>query len=352
LTLSQDPGSFNALLSQPVSRREFLNLSALSFGSLFFNNITKLEVNEKLHYGRVAEIKCDVFDRPSLKEEIIGNYWKDTVLKIDEVTVGDVEPPHNRIWYKIENVGYVHSGSIQPVQTKLNLPPNEFPSGGTLVEVTVPYTDAHWGPGKNYPFAYRFYFESTYWATDLITDTSGLKWFRIRDDKWKVNYYVPTQHLRLVPAEELSPISGHTPIDAKRLEVRLSDQVVIAFEWERPVFMARIASGAIFSNGRYLTPKGTHKTFHKRPSRHMAAGDLASNGYDLPGVPWICYINEQGVAFHGTYWHNDYGRPRSHGCINMTPLAAKWIYRWTQPSVPYNQQDVYEKFGTRVDVVE
>ncbi len=61
----------------------------------------------------------------------------------------------------------------------------------------------------------------------------------------------------------------------------------------------------------------------------MAAGDIASNGFDLPGVPWVLYITESGISFHGTYWHNDYGRPHSHGCINLAPQAAKWLFRWT-----------------------
>jgi lipoprotein-anchoring transpeptidase ErfK/SrfK len=83
----------------------------------------------------------------------------------------------------------------------------------------------------------------------------------------------------------------------------------------------------------------------------MAAGNLAYNGYDLPGVPWISYITESGISFHGTYWHNNFGRPRSHGCINLTPQDAKWIYRWTLPSVPAEEQEVIESTGTRVDVI-
>jgi lipoprotein-anchoring transpeptidase ErfK/SrfK len=221
-----------------------------------------------------------------------------------------------------------------------------------LVEVTVPYTDVHWGPGKNNLFAYRFYYETTHWATALVQDNQGNPWYRIVEDKWDLTFYAPATHLRLIPHDELSPLSPEIPSDEKRLEVRLRDQLAIAYEVDNPVFMARVASGAEFSNGRFLTPVGRHQTYHKRPSRHMAAGDLASNGYDLPGVPWICYINEKGVAFHGTYWHNDYGRPRSHGCINLTPAAAKWIYRWTLPSVPPNEEKVYKKFGTRVDIVE
>ena len=164
-------------------------------------------------------------------------------------------------------------------------------------------------------------------------------------------FYVPAQHLRFVPTEELKPLSADVPSHEKRIEVHIPQQVMIAYEFNQPVFMARIASGAKFSNGDYSTPIGKHTTFHKRASRHMARGNLAANGYDLPGVPWNSYINEDGVAFHGTYWHNNFGRPRSHGCINMTPQASKWVYLWTKPDVPPDQEGIYEQTGTVVDVI-
>jgi lipoprotein-anchoring transpeptidase ErfK/SrfK len=82
----------------------------------------------------------------------------------------------------------------------------------------------------------------------------------------------------------------------------------------------------------------------------MAAGDIASNGFDLPGVPWVLYINEAGISFHGTYWHNDYGFPHSHGCINMAPQAAKWLYRWSMPTVPPDKYLMYGRVGTRVEI--
>jgi len=58
----------------------------------------------------------------------------------------------------------------------------------------------------------------------------------------------------------------------------------------------------------------------------MARGNLAANGYDLPGVPWNSYITEEGIAFHGTYWHNNFGKPRSHGCINLTPRLRNGFF--------------------------
>jgi lipoprotein-anchoring transpeptidase ErfK/SrfK len=118
------------------------------------------------------------------------------------------------------------------------------------------------------------------------------------------------------------------------------------------VFLSRVATGGIFRDGDFTTPAGTFITFHKRPSRHMAAGNLAAGGYDLPGVPWISYITKGGIALHGTYWHNNFGRPRSHGCINLSCQASKWIYLWTMPSVPPEEQMMYEDYGTAVDVLE
>jgi lipoprotein-anchoring transpeptidase ErfK/SrfK len=333
-----------------VSRRDFLKLTSLGLFGMLVTPFYKLSTDAISQQGRVIDPRVNLYHQPSFKSQEVKVLWKDTVLPITDVVVGDQEPIHNRIWYELAGQGYAHSGSIQPVQTILNSPRHQIPSQGILAEVTVPFTDAHWGPGKEQPFAYRFYYQTTYWVVDFVQDTNGDPWYAILDDKWDFLLYVPANHLRLVPNEELLPLSPDIPAEAKRLEVKLVQQLVIAYEWDQPVYMARAATGAEFSNGRYLTPSGRHLTFHKRPSRHMAAGNLAANGYDLPGVPWISYITESGIAFHGTYWHNDYGRPRSHGCINLTSRAAKWIYRWTLPSVPPGEQRIYEDFGTRVDV--
>jgi hypothetical protein len=336
----------------PLNRREFLRLGGLAFAAAWLPAMPRPAGQDSPLQGRVTEAQIFAFDRPSLGGRQVKTYWKDMVLNLAEATVGDDQPDYNRVWYRLDGEGYVHSGGVQPVRTRLNQPNQAIPAEGVLAEVTVPFTDAHWGPSKDLPFAYRFYYETTYWVTGLVQDRQGNSWYRILDDKWDLNFYAPATHLRLVPRNELAPLSPLVHPEGKRLEVRLAEQLVVAYEWKQAVFMARAATGAVFSNGRFKTPTGRHMTFHKRPSRHMAAGDLASNGYDLPGVPWISYVTEKGVAIHGTYWHNDYGRPRSHGCINLTPSAAKWIYLWTLPIVPPKTQDVYENYGTQVDVVE
>jgi lipoprotein-anchoring transpeptidase ErfK/SrfK len=364
--------------SHSISRRDFLRFSSIGVAAslsfflpssgnttrlqrLFEGSLTPLhhkfydfdnpEVLAPNQQGRVVDAFVDVYDIPSFDGTRVNRYWRDWVLPITDITVGKSEDSFNMVWYKIGNEGFVHSGLLQPVFTVVNDIHNNIPPGGTLGEVTVPFTDSRWKPGENETVAYRFYYATTYWVMELVQDESGNPWYGVRDDKWEYMFYIPAIHLRIIPADELAPLSANVPSSEKRIEVHIPEQVMIAYEYDQPVFMARIASGAVFSNGDYSTPIGRHEIFHKRASRHMARGNLAANGYDLPGVPWNSYITEDGIAFHGTYWHNNFGRPRSHGCINLTPQAAKWVYLWSKPEAPPEEEDTYKTTGTAVDIV-
>jgi hypothetical protein len=343
-------------LSSSLTRQGFLKLAGLGLLGKFFpgewfteQGITRLAGDAM--QGRVTDEKADVFDKPSFSANKVKLIWRDAVFPISAATIGDEEPSYNRVWYQISEEGFVHSGLVQPVRTLVNQPAYEIPANGALAEVTVPFTDARRAPGRFEDVVYRFYYDTVYWITEIIQEASGEVWYGVLDDKWKFTHYVLAPHLRIIPESELSPLSPGIPLAQKRIEVHTTEQVVIAYEGDKPVFMSKAATGAAFRDGNHYTPPGRHITFCKRPCRHMAAGDLASNGYDLPGVPWICYITENGVAFHGTYWHNDFGKQRSHGCINLPPRAARWIYRWTQPEVPPFEQQVYVNYGTTVDVI-
>ena len=346
-----------AYLPDKLSRRDFLKLAGLGLAGAFLPGMSSSPSHKNLPFdqeGRIAEKSIQVFKKPSFDSESLATYWRDIILPITSIHISDDEQAHNRVWYRLGEEGYAYSGGIQPVRTVLNKPVFELPSDGALVEVTVPYTDARQSPSSDAPLAYRLYFETTHWVEATITDLKTRQvWYRLADDKWKGEiYYVHASHLRVVPKTELMPISADVPNYRKSIEVRLSQQLVVAYEGSSPVFATRAATGARFSSGKYYTPQGVFITYHKRPSRHMAAGNLASNGYDLPGVPWVLYITESGISFHGTFWHNDYGSPRSHGCINLSPQAAKWLFRWTSPVVPPNEQYVYGFTGTHVEIID
>ena len=169
-------------------------------------------------------------------------------------------------------------------------------------------------------------------------------WYKILDDLTKVNLFARAEHLRMIPRAEIQPLSPEIPPHRKRIEVNLGQQELYCFEEDRLVFRTRIASGIPDSRPRAngiptITPSGRFYVEVKMPARHMGNGELTPDldAYELPGVPWVSFFTETGVAFHGTYWHNDFGRPKSHGCVNMSNAEAKWLYRWTLPVVAPNE---------------
>jgi len=336
-----------------LSRRDFLKLSGYGLMGMFLPNLSLKPSNDIFDtlLGRVIDRSLWSYEEPDRKSKRKKLYWHDLTLRITNSTISEDKTAYNRVWYEVEEGGYVYSGSIQPVRTVLNVP-QLVSLDGALGDVSVPFTDAHLEANPNSELVYRLYYETVHWVTASAVLSDGSIWYALLDDKFEQSYFVPGEHIRLIPDEELSPLSTDIPNADKRIEVRLNDQLVLGYEKGRLVFATRTATGGRLRSGTYTTPVGDYITYHKRPTRHMAAGDLASSGFDLPGVPWVTYIKENGTSFHGTYWHNDYGRPRSHGCINLTPQAAKWLYRWSTPTVPSNKEFVYGRVGTRVDIIE
>jgi len=154
-----------------------------------------------------------------------------------------------------------------------------------------------------------------------------------------------------VPGDELTPLA---PNADKRIEVNLEKQTFECFEDGRRVLATLCSTGPYLrtENGQRIfgTPSGEHNINRKRLTRHMAGDDFAAEDFfDLPGVPWVSYFHWWGVSIHGTYWHNDYGKPHSHGCVNLTATCAKWVYRWTMPKPVLSDRQV-EGQGTQVVV--
>ena len=337
---------------EKISRRDFLKLSGLGLAGLFMPPLN-------LHFddpfadllGRVATRMIWMYDRPSSEATQVKFCQRDMLLNITNTAISEDVTSHNRIWYQVGAEGFVYSGNIQPVRTALNTPRMDIPPTGLLAEISVPYTDACETPDKTSKVAYRMYYETTHWVKSVITSEGGQVWYQVRDDKFDKLYYVRAEHLRIMTEEELAPLSPDVPNSEKKIQVRLEEQIIIAYENDQPVFAAPVSTGGIYRVGTYTTPKGAFITYYKRPSRHMAAGDIAASGFDLAGVPWVQYITESGISLHGTFWHNDFGRPKSHGCVNLSIQNAKWLYRWTSPQVSTGKEFSFGGVGTNVEIV-
>jgi len=338
-----------------ISRRDFLKLA--STGSLAFA-LRDLRLDSALamaaiKQGRVTYSGLSLYDAPSFNANQIYHFRADEVVEITSVMEnGDpgYKNPFNSTWYQVNN-GYTYSGWIQPVETKYQKPVFYIPEKGQLGEITVPFCDTKKDPYTYADRGYRIFYGTTHWVTSVLVQRDEKSiWYEIYDFHLKRYYYVPSHDMRLIPNEELSTLSPEVPDEDKHIVVDLSAQLVTAFEGEKLVFSERCASGVKGTD----TPKGEFRTYHKGPSVHMTnEGDAAENEsvYSLPGVPWCAFFTGAGNAFHGTYWHNDYGRPRSHGCVNLPSEAAKFIYRWTKPNVPPDTDYVHlPGDGTRVQI--
>jgi len=336
-----------------LSRRDFLKLGTYGALGLFLPDFSPYaQTAEPVLQGRITEKSAWIYAEPTPQSRKIELVWRDLVLPLSGAVLSEDESAYNRLWYEVEGKGYLYSGGVQPVQTRLNEPVSAVPANGLLGEISVPFTDAREEPEGDAKVSHRLYYQTVHWIMTLESDAEGQIWYGLLDDKRELLYYIPARHIRLISDPELAPLSPEIPDAEKRIEVRLSQQLVLAYERSQLVFATRAATGGQFRDGRWTTPQGQFITSYKRPTRHMAAGDITASGFDLPGVPWVLYITKGGISLHGTYWHNDYGRPRSHGCINLTPQAAKWLYRWTSPVVEPGKQFAYEYYGTKVLIVE
>jgi lipoprotein-anchoring transpeptidase ErfK/SrfK len=122
---------------------------------------------------------------------------------------------------------------------------------------------------------------------------------------------------------------------AKRIEIDLTNQRLMAYEGDRQVYNFLISSGKW---GR--TPTGNFRIWIKLRYTKMEGGSKALNTYYyLPNVPYVMYFyNEdipkwRGYGIHGTYWHDNFGHPMSHGCINMKTEEAGLLYQWANPDL-------------------
>ena len=317
------------------TRRDFLKLSASGALGLFLEEsglARALAITEPpASHGRVLMNGLFLYAEPSFSSEQWTAYGKDQLVPITEMLEGEEGNPFNKTWYRIGDEGFTYSGWLQPVETIYQKPVFSINPEGQVGEITVPFSQAQTQPNIYYK-GHRLYYQTTHWVTRTVVNrTQKSIWYEIYDFYDRKHYYVPSYDMRILPDDELAPLSPNIPDALKSIHVDLATQTVTAFEDETPVLITRCSSGA----GKTNTPLGDFRTYHKSPSVHMTnQDDEADGGYDLPGVPWCSFFTGTGIAFHGTYWHNDFGRPRSHGCVNLPSEHAKFIYLWTSPVVP------------------
>lgn len=122
----------------------------------------------------------------------------------------------------------------------------------------------------------------------------------------------------------------------KWIDVSLRDQTLVAYEGHRAVFATRVSTGAGGEGDpetTHATVKGMYRVQAKHVTATMSGDRTEGNDYELADVPYVQYFHHD-YALHAAYWHEGFGTPRSHGCVNLTPRDAAWVFDWTDPKLP------------------
>ena len=150
-----------------------------------------------------------------------------------------------------------------------------------------------------------------------IQETDGNTWLMIGQDEWLDYRQVSRVDPRTAPPEGV-------PSD-RWIEVNLDEQTLAVYQENRLIFATVIASGT----GAWATRPGVFQIYEKKETETMSGATEAdrSDYYYLQDVPWTMYFDEQ-RALHGAYWHDGFGYPRSHGCVNLALGDAHWLFDW------------------------
>ncbi|HJL18677.1 MAG TPA: L,D-transpeptidase [Sandaracinaceae bacterium LLY-WYZ-13_1] len=119
------------------------------------------------------------------------------------------------------------------------------------------------------------------------------------------------------------------PEGERWIHVDLDQQVLVAYEGDAPVFATLVSTG----REGYETPTGTFRIQSKHVSTTMDDTAAGAESYSIEDVPWTMYFDGS-YALHGAFWHDRFGRVRSHGCVNLSPPDARWVFSWSSPTLP------------------
>jgi hypothetical protein len=345
--------------SRSLSRRDFLKAGAMACAGLALRPFSAWaapwpdgEFAFTGIVGRVTRRNVPVYTQPDLSSRRLRKLEQDAILYPFEELHSPHGPDANPRWYRLQD-GFVHSAYIQRVEAAhLNPPLSQVAGTGQLGEVTVPYSQSQYQDRKGaWMPLYRLYYQSLHWITGLFEGPQGEPWYWLSDDWLRLRYCVPASHVRPLAPHEVAPFSASVPDAEKRIAVSTGDQTLTAYEGSQAVLHVPVSTGR-----RYMeTPVGDFHVERKYPSRHMGDGWITSDprAYELVGVPWVIFFHKAGIAFHGTFWHDNFGEPMSQGCVNMRSADAQWLFRWCAPrySTQAGEQPTWKVAGPGTRVV-
>ena len=153
--------------------------------------------------------------------------------------------------------------------------------------------------------------------------------WRVGEDLWVSASHLNEVHLvEAPPAEVLDEWRLENTGNDQWIDVDLGEQVLVAYRGDRAMFATMISSGRSMP-----TPRGNYPVWAKVASTTMANQAYEDNPYMVQGVPWVLLFQGHN-ALHGAYWYDKFGNRKSHGCVNLAPYDARWVFEWSGPDMP------------------
>lgn len=138
---------------------------------------------------------------------------------------------------------------------------------------------------------------------------------------------------RLDPAKRMP---GWGKNGEKWIDVNLTKQTLMLYEGTEPVYATLMSSGEAGLEDpatTTATKRGVFRVHTKHVTATMSSREIGEE-FELNEVPYVMYFDKEGYALHGAYWHDSFGTPKSHGCINLSPEDARRVFHWAEPRVP------------------
>ena len=200
------------------------------------------------------------------------------------------------------------------------------------------------GPGTSYPAVMQLR-NNIVFKVASTTVADGRTWYKVGFDgeihypeRVTSDWYVAADYVRLFyDPGTLATTTGENASSTKRIVIDRAKETLYAYDGDTLFMQQSISVGLELTP----TPRGSFSIYRKMPDSYMQGPipGLSDQYYDLPGVPWDLYFTQDGGAIHGAYWHNNFGRPWSHGCVNLPPAAAEILYEWADLGTPVSVID-------------
>lgn len=145
-------------------------------------------------------------------------------------------------------------------------------------------------------------------------EVDGWRWYLVGPDQW----IRQTNVAKVVIEQRPESVKG------RWIAIDLYEQVLVAYEGDRPVFATLVSTGL----PDWATNEGTFQSYWRLRSGYMTGSEGQSDYYLVDRVPYTLYF-DQAISLHGTYWHDSFGYRHSHGCVNLTITDSHWVYMWT-----------------------